>query len=103
MIGFVAGQGDVSQLPAQLLGKAAFLRGILIGSVHQYVLPFPPWCVREHVADMLSRFRDMNRLITINNIKPVVDCVFDFDQAPEAYEYLESQKHVGKVVIKVAQ
>jgi hypothetical protein len=37
MIGFVAGAADVSQLPAQLLGKAAFLRGILIGSVHQYV------------------------------------------------------------------
>jgi hypothetical protein len=38
MIGFVAGAADVSQLPAQLLGKAAFLRGILIGSVHQCVL-----------------------------------------------------------------
>lgn len=45
----------------------------------------------------------MNRLISANNVKPVVDKVFSFEQAKEAYEYLESQKHVGKVVIKVAQ
>jgi hypothetical protein len=35
MIGFVAGKADVSQIPLQLLSKGAFLRGILIGSVHQ--------------------------------------------------------------------
>jgi NADPH:quinone reductase-like Zn-dependent oxidoreductase len=44
----------------------------------------------------------MNRLIEVNALKPVVDRVFGFEQALEAYEYLESQKHVGKVVIKVA-
>lgn len=32
VIGFVAGAGDVSQLPFQVLGKAVILRGILIGS-----------------------------------------------------------------------
>ena len=44
----------------------------------------------------------MNRLISGQNLKPVVDKVFSFDKAQEAYKYLESQKHVGKVVIKVA-
>ena len=34
--------------------------------------------------------------------RPVVDKVFPFDKALDAYAYLESQKHVGKVVIKVA-
>lgn len=46
----------------------------------------------------------MNRLITANptETKPVVDKVFSFEEAREAYAYLESAKHVGKVVIKVA-
>jgi hypothetical protein len=29
--------------------------------------------------------------------------VFEFEQTKEAYDYLESQAHVGKVVIKVAK
>lgn len=34
-------------------------------------------------------------------IKPVVDRVFDFDQAKEALQYLENGGHFGKVVVKV--
>jgi NADPH:quinone reductase-like Zn-dependent oxidoreductase len=45
----------------------------------------------------------MNRLFAARQIKPVVDQVFDFDQAQDAYKHLESQKHIGKVVIKVAR
>ena len=35
--------------------------------------------------------------------KPVVDKVFPWEEAVQAYEYLEAQKHVGKVVIRVAK
>ena len=45
----------------------------------------------------------MNRLISVNKLRPVVAEVFAFEQAKEAYEALASQKHVGKVVIKVSQ
>ena len=38
-----------------------------------------------------------------DNTKPVVDKVFAWDQTIEAYRYLQSQKHVGKVVIKVGK
>lgn len=34
-------------------------------------------------------------------LKPVVNKVFPFQQAKEAYQYLDSQKHVGKVVISL--
>lgn len=46
----------------------------------------------------------MLRLIVANHkvAKPVVDKVFAWEEAIQAYEYLEAQKHVGKVVIKVA-
>lgn len=44
----------------------------------------------------------MNRLLEARQIRPVIDKVFAFDQAKQAYEYLASQRHVGKVVIKVS-
>ncbi|KAI0337720.1 NAD-P-binding protein [Trametopsis cervina] len=84
VIGFLAGtDADMSGVPMKTLFKACMLRGVLIGS--------------------RTQFEDMNRLISGRKLKPVVDKVFSFDEAQAAYEYLESQKHVGKVVIKVAQ
>lgn len=46
----------------------------------------------------------MNRAIEANPSKtlPIVDKVFKFEEAIQAYAHLESQKHVGKVVIRVA-
>lgn len=46
----------------------------------------------------------MNRVLAANPevTRPLVDKVFPFEQTIDAYAYLESQKHVGKVVIKVA-
>ncbi|KII94432.1 hypothetical protein PLICRDRAFT_100032 [Plicaturopsis crispa FD-325 SS-3] len=76
------GASDVN-IPLYAIMKAFTLRGILVGSV--------------------SQFEAMNRLITANNIRPVVDKVFAFEDAPQAYGYLASQAHVGKVVIKVAK
>ncbi len=43
-------------------------------------------------------FEDMNRAITVNKIKPVIDKVFPFEQAPAAYEYETSGAHFGKIV-----
>ncbi|EIW56497.1 GroES-like protein [Trametes versicolor FP-101664 SS1] len=83
IIGFVAGQGDVSMLPLLVLGKAAIVRGILVGSREQ--------------------FEKMNRLISANHLKPIVDKVFAFEDLRMAYEYQGSQQHVGKVVIKVSK
>ncbi|KJA17937.1 hypothetical protein HYPSUDRAFT_205790 [Hypholoma sublateritium FD-334 SS-4] len=67
-----------------LIKGATTLRGILIGSVDQF-------------KDMVSLIEAHPELT-----KPVVDKVFPFEQAIDAYAYLESQKHVGKIVIKVS-
>lgn len=48
------------------------------------------------------RLEDLIRALDANGIKPVIDSVFSFDQAVDALKHLESQKHVGKVVIRVA-
>jgi NADPH:quinone reductase-like Zn-dependent oxidoreductase len=43
----------------------------------------------------------MMRFAEVTQLKPVVDRVFTFDQAREAYRYMESGTHFGKVVIAV--
>nr|WP_175800711.1 NAD(P)-dependent alcohol dehydrogenase [Burkholderia anthina] len=45
---------------------------------------------------------DVAWLVDAKRIKPVVDRVFGFDEAPQAYAYLQSGQHFGKVVIRVA-
>ena len=39
----------------------------------------------------------MNR----HKIRPIVDKVFEFSEAKEAFSYLDSQQHFGKVVIRI--
>lgn len=40
-------------------------------------------------------------MINTIGFKPVVDKVFSFEETRAAYEYLQSQQHVGKVCIQV--
>ena len=46
-------------------------------------------------------FEDMNRALSQNRLKPVIDRVFPFTEAPEAFRYLASGAHFGKIVISV--
>jgi NADPH:quinone reductase-like Zn-dependent oxidoreductase len=77
LIGFLAGPGDSNPMP--LMMKGASLHGIGVGSTRM--------------------FEDMNRAIEVNRIKPPVDKVFSFDNAPEAFRCLASRDFVGKIVI----
>jgi NADPH:quinone reductase-like Zn-dependent oxidoreductase len=80
LIGFVAGrEGDTNPFP--LMHKAASLHGIYVGD-------------RE-------MFEEMNRAIAVNQIKPVIDRVFPFDEAVSAFEHHASGQFVGKVVIQM--
>lgn len=64
-----------------LLLNAQKVHGIYVGSV--------------------AMFEEMNRAITVNQIRPVIDRIFPFAEARQAYEHLISQKHLGKIVIRV--
>ncbi|KAI1613136.1 alcohol dehydrogenase [Exophiala viscosa] len=48
-----------------------------------------------------DRFEEMLQFYEHHKIKPVVDRVFSFDEAEEAFQYLYSGGHFGKVVIRV--
>ncbi len=51
-----------------------------------------------HVGSV-EMFNAMNQVIVENNIKPVIDKVFDFNDVLDAYRYLEAAEHFGKIVI----
>jgi NADPH:quinone reductase-like Zn-dependent oxidoreductase len=48
-----------------------------------------------------ENFEAMNAYIEAHDVKPVIDQVFDFKDAPAAYELMESDKFLGKIVIRL--
>jgi NADPH:quinone reductase-like Zn-dependent oxidoreductase len=46
-------------------------------------------------------FAAMNAAIAASRLKPVIDSVFPFERAREAYARLQSGSHFGKVVVAV--
>ena len=46
-------------------------------------------------------FQAMNQALRLHKIKPVIGRVFELEQTPEAFEYLESAQHMGKIVIDI--
>ena len=80
LVGVLTGfEGQVNPLP--ILRKSLTVKGIYVGS-----------------ADMQRQF---HAALEQNQIQPVIDRVFDFSQAKEAYEYLQSAQHLGKIVIRL--
>ncbi len=79
LIGVLSGMGAFNPLP--ILMKAVRLQGVFVGS--------------------RAMFEQMNCIIAEKQIRPVIDRVFPFAEAPAAFKYLESGSHFGKVVMSV--
>lgn len=79
LIGVLTG-GEID--PTPVLRRTLFLRGLYVGS--------------------RQMFEAMNRAVDLHQIHPVIDGVFEFGQAVDAYRHLESRAHVGKIVIRIA-
>jgi NADPH:quinone reductase-like Zn-dependent oxidoreductase len=85
-------------------GKIALI-GLLTGregGVNPYPLMFKVGSLHGVYVGDRSMFLDMNRAIEVSGIKPVIDRVFPFEQAIDAYKYHAAGKMVGKVVIQVS-
>ncbi|KAK7045453.1 hypothetical protein VNI00_007706 [Paramarasmius palmivorus] len=87
VIGVLDLQNDASATSSVVFSailKGLYIRGIQVGSI--------------------ALFNQMNRLLVSRPeaTRPLVDKVFSFEDSIKAFEHLESQAHVGKVVIKVA-
>jgi NADPH:quinone reductase-like Zn-dependent oxidoreductase len=46
-------------------------------------------------------FEAMNRFISEHRIHPVVDRVFEFEEAPAAFDFMDSGSYFGKIVIRL--
>jgi NADPH:quinone reductase-like Zn-dependent oxidoreductase len=46
-------------------------------------------------------FEAMNAFISEHEIHPLIDRVFEFEQAPEAFEFMNSGNFMGKIVIRL--
>jgi NADPH:quinone reductase-like Zn-dependent oxidoreductase len=79
LIGLLSGVGQANPLP--ILMKNVRVQGIFVGS-------------RE-------MFEAMNRAIAEHRLKPVVDRVFAFAEAPAAFRHMESAAHFGKICIRI--
>jgi NADPH:quinone reductase-like Zn-dependent oxidoreductase len=48
-----------------------------------------------------ATFEAMNRAIALHGLRPVVDRVFPFAEAPAAFALMKRQGHFGKIVVRV--
>ena len=55
----------------------------------------------EYKRESCEMFEEMNRAIEVNHVKPLVDKVFPFDKAVDAFRCQAEGDFVGKVVITV--
>jgi len=79
LIGVLSGAAEIN--PMLIFSRRANVQGISVGS--------------------LQMFEAMNRAIAAGGLKPIIDQVFPFDHAREAYQHLQSAQHFGKIVIRV--
>jgi NADPH:quinone reductase-like Zn-dependent oxidoreductase len=74
--------GFASEVPAgRLLTSGASVTGIYVGS--------------------RADFDAMNRFIAQHKIRPVIDRVFSFEDAPKAYDFMDNGSYMGKIVVKL--
>jgi len=81
MIGGLSGAANELN-PSLILARRANIQGISVGSTQM--------------------FAAVARAVAVNLIKPVIDKVFAFADAPAAYKHMASGAHFGKIVVRVA-
>jgi NADPH:quinone reductase-like Zn-dependent oxidoreductase len=100
----VGGAGTFARsLRAVRIGGHVGVIGVLSGAASELsVLPILMQNLRIQGVLVGSRemFEDMNRAIALHKMKPVVDRVFEFEHAREAFLHMQSGAHFGKICIR---
>jgi NADPH:quinone reductase-like Zn-dependent oxidoreductase len=105
----VGGAGTFGQsLRAAGVGGLIAQIGVLSGGSTTEPLTLTPLLHKElrvHGIYVGSRamFEQMNAAIVAAKLHPVIDQVFEFDQARQAFEHMQSASHFGKIVIRIAK
>lgn len=84
-------------------GGQVSLIGILSGTTEPLNVRaiLPNVRVQGVYVGSVTMFEEMNRAITQNGLRPVIDRVFRFEETREALHYLETGAHFGKIVISM--
>jgi len=101
----LGGAGTLQKsLDAVRYGGRVSLIGVLTGFEGQ-VNPWPiitrSLAVQGIYVGSREQFEDMNRALSHSGIKPVIDRIFSFTEAREAFEHMAAGAHFGKVVVEV--
>ncbi|QDT35655.1 zinc-dependent alcohol dehydrogenase family protein [Stratiformator vulcanicus] len=101
----VGGIGTLERsLKSAALNGHVSLIGVLSGTegaVNPLLALFNRVTIHGIYVGSREMFHAMNRAIETSQLKPAIDRVFGFDEAPDAYRHLQSGSHVGKVVIAI--
>ncbi|MGA0797073.1 MAG: zinc-dependent alcohol dehydrogenase family protein [Quisquiliibacterium sp.] len=80
LVGFVGGYETTLNV-RQLIGPMVRIEGIVVGS-------------KRTLLELIEAMR-------VNRIEPLIDSVFPFERAADAFRHLESGSHLGKIVIEL--
>lgn len=102
----VGGAGTLTQsMQAASYGAIISLIGILSG-IKGEINPFPILTKSLRVQGIYVASKAMqqrfHQFLSEHKLQPVIDSLFSFEQANDAYEYQLSGQHFGKIVVKVS-
>ena len=101
----VAGGPSLHQsLQACRYGSRVAVIGVLAGTESQinvFDLIRHQISMRGIYMESTEEFHSMLSALASSQIRPTVDRVFPWSDVPAAYRYLQSQQHIGKVVVDV--
>lgn len=83
LIGVLSGFGPPTESLFPLMARNANLAGIYVGS--------------------RTDFESLNAFVRSKGHRPIIDRVFSWENAMDAFTYLESGAHFGKIVIRVSE
>ena len=100
----VGGPGTLGRsLGAARGGGTVSLIGVLTkGDIDPLTIFRSGAIVRPIYVGSRQMFEAMNRAIALHRMEPVIDRVFPFEEAAEAYRFLKGATHMGKVVIQIS-
>lgn len=99
----VGGAGTLQKsVEAVRIGGRISLVGVLLGGTID-----PTAIMRKSVrlegiyVGPRAMFASMNKAISQNSLRPVIDKTFSFQAAPEAYQHMQAAAHFGKIAISI--
>jgi NADPH:quinone reductase-like Zn-dependent oxidoreductase len=101
----VGGAGTIAKsLTAVRVGGHIAVIGVLSGTTTSLDL-IPLLMQKVQVCGVIvgsrEAFETMNRAIALHELRPVVDRVFPMAEAKEAFRYMESGAHFGKICVSI--